>query len=316
MTIGLIAVWLTALVLDRWWGELQRGHPLVFFGRCASWLERRLNSSTSRSSSGLLLSGALAVLLAVLPWVIPVWWLAWWLGEQMGVLVWLFDSLVLYFALGRRSLLEHAMAVRDPLLKGDLAEARQATARIVSRETTTASEQDLVKAVVETSLENSNDAVFASLFWYAVAGSPGVVLHRLANTLDAMWGYRNERFLYFGRSAARLDDLLAFVPAQVLSLLFCLVAEPGSRLAAFRAWWQRGWRWKSINAGSVMASGAAALGLSVGGAARYAHGTEKRPRLGCGRSPQPGDIEACFRLQHRAIALAVFILVVFVTLSG
>ena len=248
----------------------------------------------------------------MLPWVFLVWWL----GEQMGALVWLFDSLILYFALGRRSLFEHAMAVRDPLLKGELAEARQATARIVSRETANASEQDLVKAVVETSLENSNDAVFASLFWYAVAGSPGVVLHRLANTLDAMWGYRNERFLYFGRSAARLDDLLAFIPAQVLSLLFCLVAEPGRRLAAFRAWWQQGWRWKSINAGSVMASGAAALGLSVGGAARYAQGTEERPGLGCGRSPQPGDIAACFRLQRRAIALAVFILAVFIVLAG
>ncbi len=312
MTIGLLAVWLTALVLDRWWGELRRGHPLVFFGRYAGWLEQRLNASASRSSSALLLLGALAMLLALLPWIFFVWWL----GEQMGVLVWLFDSLVLYFALGRRSLFEHAMAVRDPLLKGELAEARHATARIVSRETATASEQDLVKAVVETSLENCNDAVFASLFWYALAGSPGVVLHRLANTLDAMWGYRNERFLYFGRSAARLDDLLAFVPAQLLSLLFCLVAEPGSRLAAFRAWWQQGWHWKSINAGSVMASGAAALGLSVGGAARYAEGTEERPRLGCGRSPQPGDIEACFRLQRRAIALAVVILAVLIVLAG
>ncbi|WP_372779602.1 cobalamin biosynthesis protein [Litorivivens sp.] len=312
MTIGLLAVWLTALVLDRWWGELRRGHPLVFFGRYAGWLEQRLNASASRSSSALLLLGALAMLLALLPWIFFVWWL----GEQMGVLVWLFDSLVLYFALGRRSLFEHAMAVRDPLFKGELAEARHATARIVSRETATASEQDLVKAVVETSLENSNDAVFASLFWYALAGSPGVVLHRLANTLDAMWGYRNERFLYFGRSAARLDDLLAFVPAQLLSLLFCLVAEPGSRLAAFRAWWQQGRHWKSINAGSVMASGAAALGLSVGGAARYAEGTEERPRLGCGRSPQPGDIEVCFRLQRRAIALAVVILAVLIVLAG
>ncbi len=312
MNIGLLAVWLTALVLDRWWGELQRGHPLVFFGRYAGWLEQRLNSS---ASSGLLLSGVLAVLLAVLPWVIPVWWFAWWLGEQIAVLIWFFDSLLLYFALGRRSLFEHAMAVRAPLLRGELAKARQATARIVSRETASAGEPELVTAVVETSLENSNDAVFASLFWYALAGSPGVVLHRLANTLDAMWGYRNERFLYFGRSAARLDDLLAFVPAQLLSLLFCLVAEPGCRMAAFRAWWQQGWRWKSINAGSVMASGAAALGLSVGGAARYAHGAEERPRLGCGRSPQPGDIEACFRLQHRAIALAMFILAVFIAVA-
>lgn len=312
MTIGVLAVWLTALILDRCWGELQRGHPLVFFGRCASWLERRLNPVSSRCPRGLVPSGALAVSLAVLPWVFLVWWL----GEQMGVLVWLFDSLILYFALGRRSLFEHAMAVRDALLKGQLGEARQATGRIVSRETAAASEQDLVKAVVETSLENSNDAVFASLFWYALAGSPGVVLHRLANTLDAMWGYRNERFLYFGRTAARLDDLLAFVPAQLLSLLFCLVAEPGRRLVAFRAWWQQGWRWKSINAGSVMAAGAAALGLSVGGAARYAHGTEERPGLGSGRSPQPGDIEACFRMQRRAIALAMLVLAVCVALTG
>ena len=293
-----------ALLLDACFGEVRRAHPLVVFGNLAATLERGLNAGRAR-----LLRGLLALGLALAIPLILICLLQGLLGQSVLLLV-LFDCAVLYFAIGRRSLREHALAVRDPLLTGDLARAREATGRIVSRDTEQASEQELVTAVVETSLENTNDAVFASLVWYVLGGSLGVVLHRCSNTLDAMWGYRTERFNLFGRGAARLDDVLGFLPAQLLSALYVVCAQSGLRITAARVWFAQGWRWKSINAGSVMASGAAALGIQLGGSACYNGQRSERPPLGEGRKPSLGDIDACFALQNRVVC--VFMISLFI----
>lgn len=295
---------LSALLADRLFGEVSRGHPLVAFGRYVVWLERGLNKSPWQR-----LRGVLAVLAALLPPLLLLYLLQGVLAEWSLALIAL-DIAVLYFAIGRRSLREHALAVRDTLLTGDLVGAREATGRIVSRDTEQSSEQELVTAVVETSLENTNDAIFASLVWYVLGGSAGVVLHRCSNTLDAMWGYRTERFNLFGRCAARLDDVLGFLPAQLLSALYVICAESGLRITAARVWFAQGWRWKSINAGSVMASGAAALGIQLGGSACYNGQRSERPSLGEGREPSLGDIDACFALQNRVVC--VFLISLFI----
>ncbi len=294
----------SALLLDACLGEVRRAHPLVAFGNLVAALERRLNTGGAR-----LLKGALALVLAL---AMPLFLICLLQGllEQSLLMMLLLDGVILYFAIGRRSLREHALAVCDPLLTGDLAAAREATGRIVSRDTTQASEQELVTAVVETSLENTNDAVFASQVWYVLGGSVGVVLHRCSNTLDAMWGYRTERFNLFGRCAARLDDVLGFLPAQLLSALYAVCAPSALRIAAARAWVGQGWRWKSINAGSVMASGAAALGIQLGGSAWYNGQRSERPPLGEGREPSLGDIDACFALQNRVVC--VFLVSLFI----
>jgi adenosylcobinamide-phosphate synthase len=151
-------------------------------------------------------------------------------------------------------------------------------------------------------LENGSDAVIASLFWFAVAGIPGVVLHRTANTLDAMWGYRNERFFYFGWAAARFDDVLNYLPARLTA---CAYALCGHCAHALRCWARQARYWSSPNAGPVMAAGAGALRIRLGGSASYGGVHEIRPTLGCDRDPRAQDIERALRLLDRSILLCL-----------
>ncbi len=301
-------VWMTALILDACLGEAKRWHPLAGFGHYASFLESKLNrrSGVANALAGRpgMAAGLLAWLLAVLPWTVL---LCLCLHLSSLPVLYLVDITVLYFAIGWRSLQEHVTAVAMALDSGNLAAARQATAMIVSRDTSSAEEEALASAALETTLENSNDALFASLFWYAVGGSVMVLVHRLANTLDAMWGYRTSRFNDFGRVAARMDDVLNFIPAQCVSFCFCLLAGGGRIVRTMKEqWWRQGWRWKSINAGSVMASGAGALLLRLGGVACYHGQAVTRPVLGAGCVPEAGDIARSIALVWRVLTLWLF----------
>lgn len=276
------ALLLAGVLLDHLLGEARRWHPLVGFGNLASALERGLNRGTLRH-----LRGALGWSLAVLPLTIA----ACWIGNLAGLAA---HALMLYLALGLRSLRDHNIPIARALQDGDLAQARLLTARIVSRDTASAGSADLAKASAESLLENGNDAVFGTLFWFAVAGGPGAVLFRLANTLDAMWGYRSSRFNQFGCVAARIDDALNFIPARLTALSYVLLADQHAR--AWRCWRAQAPAWPSPNAGPVMASGAGALGLSLGGAAMYDGVTEQRPPLGEGRPAGAADIGRAWRL--------------------
>jgi adenosylcobinamide-phosphate synthase len=287
----LACLMMAGLALDALLGEVPVLHPLVGFGRYASWLERRFNLT------GGILAGLCAWLLAVLPLA----------GLSVLLAVeappfWAFVAhvLLLYFSLGLRSLHEHCLPIALALREGDLPNARRLTARIVSRDTDAASEADLSKAAVESLLENGNDAVFGTLFWFLAAGGPGALLFRLANTLDAMWGYRTPRFLLFGRFAARCDDVLNWIPARLTAWSYLLLGHAGT---AWRCWRTQARRWPSPNAGPVMASGAGTLRLLLGGAAAYDGIEEIRPPLGEGREAGAGDIERAWRLVLRAVLL-------------
>lgn len=270
------------VLLDAALGEARRWHPLVGFGNMAGFLERRLNRGPLRHARGLL-AWSLAVL--------PLTALACWAAAQGGLAV---HAALLYFSLGLRSLRDHNLPIAHALEQGELARARTLTARIVSRDTASASEGDLAKASAESLLENGNDAVFGTLFWFLVAGGPGALLFRLANTLDAMWGYRSSRYQAFGWAAARIDDALNYIPARLTALSYVLLAD--DRKTAWRCWRLQAPHWPSPNAGPVMASGAGALGLALGGSAVYDGVAEQRPDLGHGRPAQAGDIQRAWML--------------------
>ena len=171
---------------------------------------------------------------------------------------------------------------------------------MVSRQTEDLDAAGVAGACIESTLENGNDAIFGALFWFALLGGPGAVLFRLANTLDAMWGYRNQRFADFGWAAARLDDLLNLVPARLTALSYALC---GSTRTALRCWRQQAPRWKSPNAGPVMSAGAGSLGLALGGPAVYHGRVESRPPLGEGRPASAEDIGRALTLVRRSLWL-------------
>ena len=187
-----------------------------------------------------------------------------------------------------------------PLAAGELDLARERTSWIVSRDVASLDAAGVARAGTESVLENGNDAVFGALFWFVLAGGPGVLLFRLANTLDAMWGYRTERYLRFGWAAARIDDLLNVVPARLTALTYALLGRTWRALACWR---DQAAAWDSPNAGPVMAAGAGALGVRLGGAASY-HGREEvRPPLGEGRAPDAASIRAAVALVRRGSLL-------------
>ena len=296
MSVALLCV--AGVALDALLGEPRRWHPLVAFGRMADRIEQRFNSG----GRGWRSHGVTAWVLAVIPLTILATALSW-----LPYIGWLVDILALYCALGMRSLGEHVQPVADALRRQDLDEARTRVGHLVSRQTSELDATDVARAATESVLENGSDAVFAAIFWFAVAGAPGVVLYRLSNTLDAMWGYRNERFERFGWAAARIDDVLNYIPARLVALTYAVL---GKTRAALRCWRQQAPLWDSPNAGPVMAAGAGALGVALGGPAIYHGELHERPQLGEGLPADADSIDRGWHLVQRGVWLWLLILCV------
>ena len=305
-------VMLAAVLLDAALGEPRRFHPLVGFGRGAAALERWLYAP-SRVRGALVLALVLlppTLLAACLSWNGSTVWmslvnfagLSWLSADYLGAnFSTLFSIWALYFALGQESLHAHVRPIIRALRLGDDAAARDNVAKIVSRDKDAL---EIIPSACETVLENGNDGVFGALFWFICAGAPGAILYRLANTLDAMWGYKNPRYLAFGWAAARFDDCLNWIPARLTALTYALL---GKTRQALRCWRTQAPTWDSPNAGPVMAAGAGALNIRLGGAACYAGKWHERPSLGGGLPPQIDDIERALALVRHGVILWLLI---------
>jgi adenosylcobinamide-phosphate synthase len=278
---------------DRVFGDPARLHPVAGFGGVAAWLERRIWRPSR--GAGAVYAGAL----------VAVVWGAVAAGER-----WLaprrrsgFAALVLWATLGGRSLERSALRLQSALAAGDLDRARALAPALVGRDPSALDEAELARAALESVAENTGDAVVAPLLWMAAFGPAGAAAHRAINTLDAMVGHRDERYVLFGWAAARLDDAANWIPARATALL-AIALSPGRRRAAWRAAFVDGARHPSPNAGRAEGAFAGALGVRLGGMNRYAHGTELRPALGDGAAPARDDIDRAVALARRVGALA------------
>jgi len=272
------------IVADRFLGEPPDGiHPVARFGRLMQWVEERTYrddraAGVAHAAIGL---GVGAVAGAVL-------------RRTAGTTA---TAAATYVAVAGRSLGASAMAVGDALDADDLPRARSLLPALVGRDPSELDDKAVARAVVESVAENTVDAVVAPALWAAVAGAPGVLAHRAVNTMDAMVGYRNERYGHFGWGAARLDDLLAFGPARATAVLVA-ACRPGTAADVWRAVRRDAPAHPSPNSGVAEAAFAAALGLRLGGESRYGDRVELRPALGHGRPPDAGDIARAVRLSR------------------
>lgn len=294
---------LLALLLDRLLGEVRYDmHPLVWFGRLAIGWEKRFNQPTYTKAT-VFLTGLLGLVFLV---ALPVTLLVFLLLALPAWASWAVQVLVLYFCLGWQSLREHALAVANALQQADIVKAKHSVSMIVSRDCQEMNQQKITAATVESVLENGNDAIFATLLWFFLLGAPAALAHRLVNTLDGMWGYRNDRYEYFGKSAAILDDWLNFIPARLTALSYAVVSQHWRQ--ALSCWHRQAKKHDSPNAGVVMATGAAALGIRVGGAAYYHGKRESRPTFGMGKKTTLQSIYASLSLIHKSIGAWLLIM--------
>ncbi len=200
-------------------------------------------------------------------------------------------------SLGGTTLRRTGERMADRLSAGDIDAARELVPWLCSRDPEALDADGIARATVESLAENTSDAVTGTLMWGAIAGAPGVVAHRAVNTLDAMVGYRNDRYRQFGWASARLDDVAGFLPAR-LTAVATVVAGPNRR-QALAAWQRDASNHPSPNAGVVEASAAGALGLQLGGKTVYLSGVEMRPVLGSGRAPAVADVRRAAELSKR-----------------
>lgn len=280
----LCSVFLDWLLGDPHWMP----HPVRWMGRMIAALEPRLRQVFPKSAQGELAAGVVLVLLvagsfglgcaavlALLRRTVP--------AAAMVLQVWLG-----YQLLAARSLQVESMAVYPFLRRGDLEGARRMVGRIVGRDTGVLDEAGVIKAAVETVAENTSDGVIAPLFYMLIGGVPLGMVYKAINTMDSMVGYRNEKYLCFGRPAARVDDVANFIPARLSGVLMCLgaVILPGfSRKGAWSIFLRDRKNHKSPNSAHTEAACAGALGVQLAGDAVYFGRLVKKPTIGDNLQP-------------------------------
>ncbi|MFX0543928.1 adenosylcobinamide-phosphate synthase CbiB [Roseovarius sp. S1116L3] len=288
MTIA--AILALAMLLDaamgepRWiWSRLP--HPAVLMGRAIDALERRLNRGRARRAKGM----AALLLLCLGTWAAAL------VITQLGEVATVITAAIL---LAQRSLVDHVTAVATALRQTTEA-GRKSVAMIVGRDTIAMEPADITRAAIESAAENFSDGVIAPLFWLALGGLPGLAVYKAANTADSMIGHRTPRFKAFGWAAARLDDLLNFIPARLSAALIVLLTQP-------RPSWEditrEARQHRSPNGGWPEAALARSIGVALSGPRAYGGQLQDYPFVNPDglRNGGPAQIEAAVRMLWRA----------------
>ena len=301
MTISLWLAWMLDLCLGDPAGW---PHPVVGFGRLIARGERALNRGRQRRLKGglmalALVGGTYGVTAIVLGWV-PT------------LVKWPLCAVLIFYCLAGTTLIREVKEVFRAVDRS-LEEGRRQVARIVGRDTTQLTAQEVRTAALETLAENLSDGVIAPLFWYALLGVPGMLAYKMVNTLDSMIGYRNRRYLHFGCVAARLDDVANYVPARLTALL--MVAVSG-KIGLLSFAWKYGRRHASPNSGYPEAALAGILDCRFGGPHDYFGQEVWKPFIGHNdRLLTTRDMQLAVRINRRAeVVMIVLVTLLFLLL--
>ena len=283
-------------------------HPVRAMGALIAGLEKPLRGVFPKTRRGELAACSALVILTVGISTGVAALLLWLCGQIHPYLAFAGETLLCYQLLAARALRDESVKVYKALRDGTLDDARKAVSMIVGRDTDRLDEIGVAKAAVETVAENASDGVIAPLLFLAIGGAPLGVLYKSINTMDSMVGYKNDRYLYFGRAAAKLDDLVNFIPARLAGVLLCLAARPAGfdGRNAWRIFRRDRKNHKSPNSAHTEAAAAGALDVQLAGSSYYFGKLVEKPTIGDPLRPvEPADILRCNRLMYAGTFLAM-----------
>ena len=291
--ITLLIGWLLDLLLgDPAWLP----HPVVGFGKMIASGEHRLNKGSHRMLKGALLAVGLILLVFGIVWVIR---------HLLGIYAPIFDVIVIFYCLAGTTLIREVREVFHAVDRS-IDEGRKQVARIVGRDTSELSAQEVRTAALETLAENLSDGVIAPLFWLAIGGVPAMVAYKMVNTLDSMIGYRTERYKDFGCWAAHIDDVANYIPARITALLM-VIAAGKPQLIGFV--WRNGRNHASPNSGYPEAALAGILDCRFGGPHYYFGELFDKPYIGENeRKLTTADMQKAVRINRTVEVLAIILL--------
>lgn len=298
----LIPALIFAWVLDRFLGDPSRMlHPVVVFGKLIAFFEKKCNRGRGRFVRGMVVTIGL---------VTGVFVLFYWFFTVLGqVNIWVkvvLQMVFIFFGLAGTTLIREGKDVFVKL-QNSLEEGRQQVGRIVGRDTNQLSSHEIKTATLETLAENLSDGVVAPLFWIAIGGVPGMMAYKMINTLDSMIGYRNEKYEYYGKFAAKLDDVANYIPARITAVLmaFC-----GTSRRAFQFIFRYGKAHKSPNAGYPEAALSGILDVQFGGDHDYFGELVSKPKIGSNaREINIEDLNKTIQI-NRTVEILMIVLVI------
>ena len=300
---------LGGFVLDTLFGDPPwLPHPVVLMGKAISALEKRLRARMPQTPQGELLGGA------VVAFTLPVGTFLLTSLVCLGAAKlspWLGLAVQMFWcgqALAAKGLAQESTNVYRALIKPDLPAARKAVSRIVGRDTQNLTLEGVTKAAVETVAENASDGVIAPLLYMLLGGAPLALTYKAINTMDSMLGYKNEKYLYFGRAAAKLDDAANYLPSRLAGLLWCVAAAltGNSPKGAWRIWRRDRRNHASPNSAQTESACAGALGVQLAGPAYYFGEYYAKPTIGDPLRPiEPEDIRRANRMMYAESVLAL-----------
>jgi len=302
---------LTAWILDLWLGDPSwLPHPVVGFGKMISFMEHRFNKGGGKIVKGMVIS----VLLVGVVYILSDLLLRWAASFSLGVLL-SFQILAIFYCLAGTMLVKEVRMVFE-VVDRSLEEGRKQVARIVGRDTSSLSAQEVRTAALETLAENLSDGVIAPLFWYMVLGVPGMLAYKMINTLDSMIGYRNERYREFGHFAARMDDVANYIPARLTALLM-IVSRHSDFLRLLTFVGKYGKQHASPNSGYPEAALAGILNCRFGGPHFYFGEEVWKPYIGENdRLLTTMDMQLAVRINRRAEIIMLIIVVLTATVMS